>query len=141
MTQLLKDMILRHEGMRLKLYKDSVGKTSIGVGRNLDDRGITRAEARIMLDNDIMDHTLDAQKIPVFVKLDQVRQDVLIDMVFNMGLPRVLAFKKMLAALEAADWQEASLQMRDSKWATQVGNRALELSKMIETGAYQIEGG
>lgn len=141
MTQLLKDMLVRHENIKLRLYKDSKGILTIGVGRNIQDRGISRDEAMLMLDNDIFSHSLDAQKIPVFVKLDPVRQDVLIDMVFNMGLQKVLAFKKTLAALEAGDWKLASTEMKDSDWATQVGNRALELSKMIETGAYQIEGG
>lgn len=141
MTQLLKDMLVRHEGLRLRLYKDTVGKATIGVGRNIDDRGINRGEAMLMLDNDIVDHTLDAQKIPVFVKLDPVRQDVLVSMCFNLGLSGVLAFKKFLAALEAGNWAQARIEMMDSKWATQVGNRALELSKMIETGSYQIEGG
>lgn len=132
----LSAMIKRHEGFRAKPYEDSVGKTTIGWGRNLSDDGISVEEASLLLENDILAHTLDAQKLPVFVKLDPVRQDVLIDMVFNMGLPRVLGFRKMLAALEVADWNEAAAEMRDSRWAMQVGNRALELAQMIRTGAY-----
>lgn len=130
-------MIKKHEGFRAKPYQDSVDKTTIGWGRNLSDDGISVEEASLLLENDIFAHTLDAQKIPVFVKLDPVRQDVLISMVFNMGLPRVLWFKKMLAALEAGDWDEAAAEMLSSRWSSQVGNRALELAKMIKTGAYE----
>lgn len=136
----LKDMLVRHEGLRLKPYRDTVGKLTIGVGRNLDDNGISAEEAMLMLDADIVDHSREAQKLPVFVKLDMVRQDVLIDMTFNLGLPRLQGFKKFLAALEARDWPQAAKEMLDSKWATQVGSRATELARMIETGAYQNGG-
>jgi lysozyme len=136
MSDKLRAMLIRQEGLRLKPYRDSVGKLTIGVGRNLDDDGIEESEAYTMLDNDIVKHTIDAQKLDVFVSLDPVRQDVLIDMVFNMGLSRVQGFKMMLAALAAGNWHEAANQMLDSKWATEVGNRALELAEMIRTGAY-----
>ena len=137
MSDQLRAMLIRQEGLRLKPYRDSVGKLTIGVGRNLDDEGIAESEAYVMLDNDIIKHTLEANKLPIFVALDQVRRDVLIDMVFNMGLPRVFGFKKMLAALAESDWEKAAAEMRDSKWAMQVGNRALELAAMIRTGEYQ----
>lgn len=137
MTDQLRAMLIRQEGLRLKPYRDSVGKLTIGVGRNLDDDGIEESEAYVMLDNDIIKHTIDAQKLPVFVNLDPVRQDVLIDMCFNLGLPRLQGFQKMLAALALGDWQEASNQMLDSKWALEVGNRAQELAAMIRTGSYQ----
>lgn len=137
MSAQLRAMLVRHEGIRLKPYRDTVGKLTIGVGRNIEDRGISSDEAELMLDNDIVDHTREAQRLACFVKLDPVRQDVLIDMVFNMGLPRVQGFKKFLVALEQGDWLRAKAEMLDSKWASQVGNRAIELAKMIETGAYQ----
>lgn len=136
MSNELRAMLIRQEGLRLKPYVDSVGKTSIGVGRNLTDNGILESEAYAMLDNDIAMHTAEAVKLPVFANLDSVRQDVLIDMVFNMGLPRVLGFKHMLAALAAKDWDGAADQMLESKWATQVGNRARELAQMVRTGTY-----
>lgn len=132
----LRAMLIRQEGLRLKPYVDSVGKITIGVGRNLTDTGILESEAYILLDNDILAATNEAQSFPFFAKLDSVRQDVLVDLVFNMGLPRVRGFVKMLAALADGDWEEAAAQMRDSKWATQVGNRALELAQMIRSGAY-----
>jgi len=136
----LRAMLIRQEALKLKPYRDSVGKLTIGVGRNLDDTGISEAEAYMMLDNDIVTYTTEAKNLAVFAHLDSVRQDVLVNMVFNMGLPRVQGFKKMLAALEAGDWNVASAEMLDSKWASQVGNRALELAAMIRTGAYR-EGG
>jgi lysozyme len=136
MSDQLRAMLIRQEGLKLKPYRDSVGKLTIGVGRNLDDDGILEQEAYVMLDNDIARHTLDAQKISVFSSLDPVRQDVLVNMVFNMGLPRVLGFKNMIAALSSQDWEEAAQEMLSSRWATQVWHRAEELAQMIRTGAY-----
>jgi len=136
MSDQLRAMLVRHEGLQLKPYKDSVGKLTIGVGRNLEDDGISERESYMLLDNDIMSHTIDAQKLPVFTALDPVRQDVLIDMVFNMGIRRVQGFKKMLAALSVKDWEEAAAEMRSSKWAVQVGARARELAAMMQKGEY-----
>ena len=136
MSDQLRAMLVRHEGLQLKPYKDSVGKLTIGVGRNLEDDGISERESYMLLDNDIMSHTIDAQKLPVFTALDPVRQDVLIDMVFNMGIRRVQGFKKMLAALSVKDWEEAAAEMRSSNWAVQVGARARELAAMMQKGEY-----
>jgi|SRR6185295_18131892 len=136
MSDQLRAMLIRQEGLRLKPYVDAVGKWTVGVGRNITDRGIREAEAYFMLDNDIAEAAAEAIKLPAFHLLDPVRQDVLINMIFNMGLPRVQGFKKMLAALEKNDWQEAAAEMRDSKWAMQVGNRAIELAAMIRSGSY-----
>jgi len=127
---------MRQEGLRLKLYKDSVGKLTIGIGHCIEDDGITEAMANFILDEDIALHRAQASSLPMFYSLDPVRQDVLVNMVFNMGLPRVKGFVKMLAALADQDWEEAASEMRDSKWAMQVGNRAIELAQMIRTGEY-----
>lgn len=136
MTEQLKAMLIRQEGLRLKPYRDSVGKLTVGVGRNLDDIGVSEQEAMVMLETDISRAITDAQTFPWFHRLDSVRQDVLVDMIFNMGLTRVQGFHKMLAALQAGDWDKAANEMLDSRWSQQVGNRALELAKMIRTGAY-----
>lgn len=136
MSDQLRAMLIRQEGIRLKPYVDTVGKTTIGCGRNLTDNGIEESEAYMMLDNDIIKATLEAQKLPMFTKLDPVRQDVLINMAFNLGLPRLKHFVKMLAALSDGNWEEAAIQMQDSKWAMQVGNRAIELAVMIRSGEY-----
>jgi lysozyme len=132
-------MLVRHEGLRLKPYTDTVGKLTIGVGRNLDDVGISEAEAMLLLSNDISIARTDAEKFVWFHKLDSVRQDVIIDMIFNLGLPRFLGFKNMLHAVEMSNWEEAVVQMLDSKWAKQVGKRAEELAFMMITGSYRKE--
>ena len=137
MIEQLRKMLIRHEDLRLKPYKDSVGKLTIGVGRNLDDKGITEAEAMLLLSNDIGDALSDAKKFAWFSDLNSPRQDVVVDMMFNLGLTRFSGFKKMIAAIEHGNFPEAADQMLDSKWARQVGLRASELSQMMRTGAYK----
>ncbi len=128
-------MLIRHEGLRLKPYKDSVGKLTIGVGRNLDDKGITKEEAMHLLLNDIYDTMSDLDRtLPWWRGLDEVRKAILINMCFNLGLPRLMTFRKMLKALEDRNYELAAKEMLDSKWAKQVGNRAIELSEMMRTG-------
>lgn len=128
-------MIERHEGRRNKLYTDSEGIPTIGIGHNLLNP-ISNASIDQIFEDDLHMAIVEAQKLDCFVHLDPVRQDVLISMVFNMGLPRVLGFKKMLAALAVSDWFSASQEMLTSRWAGQVGNRAIELAGMIKTGTY-----
>lgn len=129
-------MLVRHEGIRLKMYVDSVGKTTIGIGHNLTDRGIKEATAYLILDDDISDATIDAQGLPFFANLDPVRQDVIVSLVFNIGIVRLRGFIKMLAALSDGNWEQAAAELLDSRYAQQVGNRALELAEMIKTGNY-----
>lgn len=130
----LKLQLVHHEGIRLKPYFDSVGKLTIGVGRNLDDKGITNLEAKVLLENDI-DEVEEALKLslPWFAGLDDVRQRVLVNMGF-MGVGRLLGFVKMLAAVSARDFDTAAAEMLDSKWAKQVGQRAIDLAYMMRTG-------
>lgn len=117
----------------MKPYKCTSNKLTIGVGRNLDDNGISKDEAMYMLNNDIHRCIKELESaLPFFHNLPTARQDVLISMVFNMGLTRLLGFKKMLKALEDRDYKEASKQMLDSKWKKQVGNRATELAYIME---------
>lgn len=137
MSDRLRDLLIKHEGVRLKPYTDSVGKLTIGCGRNLDDLGITEREALVLLENDIVRTRREVSGFfPWFKDLDEVRQDVMINMAFNLGLPRLLGFQKMLVAVKHQDWEEAAKQMLDSKWAEQVGSRALELSNMMRMGKY-----
>jgi lysozyme len=137
MHEHLLTQLKRHEGIRHKPYKDTVGKLSIGVGRNLDDRGLRDDEIELMLMNDIEEATEEAHKVPGYYRLNEPRKCVIINMIFNMGLPRVLRFKKMIAALALELWHEAAEQMLDSKWADQVGNRAIELAEQMRTGKWQ----
>lgn len=131
----LRDELVRDEGVRLKPYKDSVGKTSIGVGRNLDDVGISRAEAMQLLENDILrtESDLDAL-LPWWRGLDPVRQRVLMNMAFNMGIKSLLGFKTTLAAVRAGKYEEAATGMLNSLWAQQVGARAQRLAAMMKGG-------
>jgi lysozyme len=133
----LVDRLIAEEGLRLKPYRDTVGKLTIGIGRNLDDVGISEDEARMLLEHDIdrAANQLDAA-LPWFVGLDAVRQSVLIDMVFNMGLGGMLSFHNTLTFIQQGNWAQAAAGMRDSLWARQVGRRALNLAAAMETGAF-----
>lgn len=130
----IRDLLIKHEGLRLKVYADTVGKASIGVGRNLVDKGITEAEAYLMLDNDIKEVSDKLFKtLPWASKLSENRQAVMLSMAFNMGMGGLLAFKNTLGLVESGDYPGAAKEMLQSKWAVQVGNRAIYLAKILET--------
>lgn len=129
----IKELLLKHEGLRLKPYKDTVGKLTIGVGRNLDDVGISKEEAMILLDNDIIKaKALLYKNLPFAERLPVDVQDVLVDMTFNMGIGGLLQFKTFLSLLSVGKYDEASIAMLQSKWAIQVKGRAVELSDIIK---------
>jgi lysozyme len=132
MTETIEQMLIRHEGLRLKPYRCSAGKLTIGVGRNLDDRGITKEEALLMLAHDINDCMEDlSNNIPWCSTLSENRQYVLIDMCFNLGIGGLMGFKNTLKLIREGKYKEAAKAMLQSKWASQVGNRAVELSKIM----------
>lgn len=134
----LQEQLKRHEGLRLKAYQCTAGKVSIGFGRNLDDKGITQAEADLMLENDVIFlMSVLPGKIAFFNELDKVRADVLVNMAFNLGVNGLLNFKKMLSAMDEGYFTRAAAEMLDSKWAFQVGDRALELAEQMKTGEYK----
>ena len=142
-------IIAKHEGMVLEPYKDSLGISTIGIGRNLEDRsitdgelmhlnktledvvnnGLTEEEAYYLCNNDIMivEKELVARK-PIVFQLD--------DMGFNMGVPRLMKFVNMWEAIDKADFQWASEEMLDSRWAKQVKGRATHLSEVMRTGEW-----
>ncbi len=131
----LRDMLTRHEGLRLKPYKCTAGKLTIGVGRNIEDNGITESEAAFMLDNDILRvHEEMRMNFTWYPHISEVRKAALIDMCFNLGISRFKKFKKMIAAIERTDYDTAASEMIDSKWAVQVGSRSAELSEMMRKG-------
>ena len=124
-----------HEGERLKPYRCTAGKLTIGVGRNLEDRGITAAESAYLLGNDIDGFYVALLKaLPWAAHLDEVRQRVLLDMAFNLGIQGLLTFKNTLATIQAGDYEKAGPMMLQSRWAEQVGKRAERLSTMMVTG-------
>lgn len=133
----LSNQLKRHEGLRLKPYKCTAGKITIGYGRNLEDKGISVSEAELMLSNDIREFESSLEKrLPVYSssKLNQARKDALTNMAFNLGIDGLLKFKNMIAALEAEYYTLAASEMLDSRWAKQVGPRAIELAEQIRTG-------
>ena len=134
----LKDLLVRHEGLRLKPYLCPAGKLTIGVGRNLEDVGITEREAHYMLAGDIVRCVGQAQAFPWYEGLTAARRDVVICMIFNLGLAGFKGFKNMHAAMAGGNYLQASREMLNSKWATQVGNRAIELAEMMRTGHYPV---
>ena len=134
----LSDMIAKHEGLRLKPYHCTAGKLTIGYGRNLDDVGITKNEAETMLINDIERvYTELTLHYDWFKSLDDVREAVIVDMCFNLGLNRLNNFKKTIKLISESDYKAAAIEMLDSKWAKQVGYRAIKLSTMMDTGEWQ----
>ena len=129
-------MLQRHEGLRLKPYKCTAGKVSIGYGRNLDDMGISEVEAMVLLRHDIERCYEELNVFSWFADLDQVRQEALVNMLFNLGLPTFLEFKKTLKFVAEGKYSQAAEEMLRSKWADQVGDRAKELAYMMDTGCY-----
>jgi lysozyme len=131
----LRQSLMKHEGLRLTPYKCTAGKVTIGYGRNLDDVGMTNDEAAAMLESDIDRCIAELDRVkPGWKTHDSARQNVLIEMVFNLGMPRLLGFKNMWAAVDRKDYVEASKQMLDSRWAVQVGQRAKTLAETMRTG-------
>lgn len=130
----LKLQLMRHEGIRLKPYLDTVGKWTIGVGRNLSDVGISHDEAQFLLENDIDACVRDCATFPWFADLDPVRQRVIVDMRFNLGPSKLRGFTNTLAAVGRGDYAQATRGMLASKWAKQVKGRAVRLAEMMRTG-------
>jgi len=136
----LKESIRRHEGWRDKAYQDSEGIWTVGYGRNLQELEIDKQLGEKWLEDDLKTARLAAERIPEYSLLTDERKDVLVEMVYNMGPSRVAGFRMMLAAIRDGDWEEAAIQMLDSKWAKQVGVRARRLAKQMESSEYWTRG-
>ena len=140
----IEKLLIKHEGMRLLPYKCTAGKWTWGVGRNFENNPLTSKEQLFLLNNGITEKTAmyllqnDIKRVeaelkvlvPSFLFQSHARQMVLIDMCFQLGVWRFGQFKKMLAAIEDDDHAEVAIQMKDSRWARQVPNRAHELCEM-----------
>ena len=150
--------LIAHEGLRLQVYQDTLGIDTIGIGRNLEDRGITKeemdwmdipnmdaiyeygiteADAMYLAQNDvqIVEEEL-VRSHPCVEELDAVRQLVLVDMAFNMGVPRLSKFKKMWAAIHENKFDVAAKEMLDSRWAIQVKSRSTKLAHAMHHGEF-----
>jgi len=131
---MIKELLKKHEGLRTKPYRDSMGIMTIGYGRNLESRGITESEAEMMLDNDIKWFTRQLQwELPWFDSKPEIVKTVLVNMSFNLGVGGLLGFKNTLRMIEEGKYNEASESMLKSMWAKQVGGRAVELSNLLKT--------
>lgn len=134
----LRELLIKHEGLKLKPYLDTVGKLTIGVGRNLDDVGISELEAMAMLSAD-MDRVSKAavDAFPWFQSLSATRQDVVLSMIFQLGLGGFREFKKAIEAIRCGNFNRAADEMLDSKWAKQdAPARAAELAYMMRRDFY-----
>ena len=152
------EKLIVSEGLKLQVYKDTLGIDTIGIGRNLEDRGITQqelddldipsidhvyewgiteADAVYLAENDVQiveEELLRAH--PCVEQLDAVRQLIVIDMAFNMGVPRLCKFKNMWAAIHEEDYQNAAKEMLDSRWAVQVKSRSTKLAHAMHHGEF-----
>ncbi len=137
MNQYILAMLKRDEGVRLKPYTDTVGKLSIGIGRNLSDIGISQDECDLMLANDIKRTEADADHFWWFHELNEARQAVILNMLFNLGLRSFQGFTQTIKCLEAGDYDGAADRMLVSKWAEQTGTRAGRLAQIMRTGVVQ----
>ena len=154
----LRIQLILNEGLSLTMYKCTAGKNTIGVGRNVDDNpltdeekkhlgnknifktGITKEEAMYLLDNEINEVIGKlTRQISIFIKLDPIRQRVLIDLGFNMGVPGLLKFKNTLAALNRLDYEATAKGLENSLWFTQIKTRGPRVVKMMRTGEDFIE--
>jgi lysozyme len=133
-------MLKKHEGFRSKPYKDTVGKLTIGYGRNLDDVGISKEEADYLLRSDIAKAAFQLNQQLWVKPLNGPRKAVLLMMVFNMGMNGFLEFKNTIEHIKKGEFADAAKHMLDSKWAKQVGKRADELAKIMETGRFPLTG-
>lgn len=132
------DELIKNEGMKLRLYKCTKGKWTIGVGRNVEDMGISEEEAIYLFRNDLRRCRKELSNFLWFKTQDKVRQDVLVEMCFNMGLPSLLSFDDMISALMKHDYDAAAKEMYDSKWRRKdVGSdRSLTMIYRMRNGKY-----
>ena len=134
MSESLEDQLIRHEGMRLDMYKDTVDVWTIGIGRNLEDVGLrSEAEAKFLLRSDISAVQKELrERLPWFEDLAPDRQQVLTNMAFNLGVTGLIRFSKTISDVESGLYEQAADEMLRSRWADQVGKRATELSQRMK---------
>lgn len=129
----------RHEGVKKFCYLCPAGFETIGVGRNISENnglGLSDDEIDYLLQNDIKRCKQELIALSWFVDLDEVRQDAIVNLCFNLGLTRLMGFKLAMAAMAEANYEKAAYEFYDSRWAKQVGSRADEVCHMIRTGQY-----
>lgn len=132
---ILRDQLRTDEGVRDRPYRDSVGKLTIGIGRNLDEVGVNAGEIELMLENDMTRAEAASSRLVLnFDDLSDARKAAIANMVFNMGERTFGGFTTTIQAIEEGRWDDAAAAMLDSKWATQVGPRAQRLAQQMRQG-------
>jgi lysozyme len=133
---MIKDYLIKHEGLKLKPYRCTAGKLTIGVGRNLDDKGISEKEALVMLGNDLSECVDDLEKIfpECWESLSYNKKLALIDMRFQLGGKGFRGFKRLIAGVKTGNWTLAKFSIENSLYYKQTMNRAKENIKLLEEG-------
>lgn len=127
--------IAYEEGRKKFLYECSEGKQTIGIGRNIEERGLSDDEIDYIYRNDEKIAIAGASSlVKEFEWLADARKIALVSMVFQMGKPRVSKFKKMIAAINEGNFAEAANEMLESKWARQTPARAERHAQAMRTG-------
>jgi len=135
----LSEQLRIHEGVRSHAYKCSANMITVGVGRNIDENGglgLSDDEIDYLLENDIKRCRDELDNYSWFGDLDEVRQDAMVNLCFNLGLSRLAYFKNALTSMAIGAYSDAAEHFLDSRWATQVGKRAEDVAHMIRTGEY-----
>ncbi len=133
----LRELLFDSEDYKQFPYTDTTGHLTIGIGRNLTDRGISLDESLYMLDNDVAYFTSRLTiNLDFFQELSQARQTVLISMCFNLGVIGLLNFKRMITALREKDYNQAAEEIIDSKAHNQTGDRYEKLAEIMRNGTY-----
>lgn len=122
---------------RMLPYADTVGKQTIGWGRNLTDKGISVAEGEMLLSNDLDEAIRACMAYAWFVSMDVVRQAAVANMIFNLGPTAFGKFHRTVGAFAQQDYEAAAVFMLESKWADQVGARAIRLAEQIRSGEWK----
>ena len=130
----LRETIIRHEGIRLDMYQDTLGIWTVGVGHNIQEKGISQAVMELMLEEGLAEAVSELKRsVSFFSKMPEQVQEALVNLAFNMGIPRLMQFKKTLAYLRDGNFEAAADELLDSRYAEQVGRRADEVADMIRT--------
>ena len=148
MSQQGLDRLKIHEGYRATMYKCTAGANTIGYGHNCDANPMTKIEkqgmmnqpkvtAEKMLIDDLLgfERSLEREK-PIVKYFTQPRQDALINLTFNMGVGWVKGWPNTWKQIEAENWEAVAASIRGSKYARQVGYRAVEIADQLASGVY-----
>lgn len=129
-------LIKDHEGLRRTVYTCPAGKLTIGYGRNLEDNGLSVSECEYLLANDIYECEADLRRFPYWARLNDRQKAGLLNLRYNVGGAGYRSFKRMNAALEAENFEQAAAEVIQSKYAEQVGRRAQDIADLLQMDDY-----